>query len=178
MTELRPLDDVLTAASITVRWSLDLGEMRDVYRLMQQHGVEALVGLAIRRTVPGESRKRPATDSRSGPASTARRARRLRRQPRRRPGPAERTVRKAPHERAADHRLVGVRRNARLVGDPRRSARPRPTAVPCPTGRRIHQVRRGNHPVRPTLLAHPPRHWPPLRGKDRRPPQPAAVITP
>ncbi|MEV6681392.1 hypothetical protein AB0N09_31650 [Streptomyces erythrochromogenes] len=55
--ELRPLDDALAAASITVRWSLGLGEMRDVYRLMQQHGVEALVGLAARRTVPGEAPK-------------------------------------------------------------------------------------------------------------------------
>ncbi|MEV6329646.1 hypothetical protein [Streptomyces sp. NPDC051909] len=55
--ELRPLDDALTQASITVRWSLSLGEQRDVYRLMQQHGVEALVGLAARRTVPGEAPK-------------------------------------------------------------------------------------------------------------------------
>ncbi|WP_424861378.1 hypothetical protein [Streptomyces sp. MMS24-I29] len=55
--ELRPLDDALAAASITVRWSLGLGEMRDVYRLTQRHGVEALVGLAARRTVPGEAPK-------------------------------------------------------------------------------------------------------------------------
>ncbi|MGW8764883.1 hypothetical protein ACWGN5_20490 [Streptomyces sp. NPDC055815] len=55
--ELRPLDDALAQASITVRWSLSLGEQRDVYRLMQQHGVEALVGLAARRTVPGEAPK-------------------------------------------------------------------------------------------------------------------------
>lgn len=55
--ELRPLDDALAAASITVRWSLSLSEQRDVYRLMQQHGVEALVGLAARRTVPGEAPK-------------------------------------------------------------------------------------------------------------------------
>jgi hypothetical protein len=55
--ELRPLDDALAKASITVRWSLGLGEQRDVYRLMQQHGVEALVGLAVRRTVPGDAPK-------------------------------------------------------------------------------------------------------------------------
>ncbi|MFJ7902395.1 hypothetical protein ACIQ6V_18195 [Streptomyces sp. NPDC096198] len=55
--ELRPLDDALAAASITVRWSLGLGEQRDVHRLMQQHGAEALVGLAARRTVPGEAPK-------------------------------------------------------------------------------------------------------------------------
>ncbi|MCY0923231.1 hypothetical protein OS965_34705 [Streptomyces sp. H27-G5] len=55
--ELRPLDDALAAASITVRWSLGLGEQRDVNRLMQRHGVEALVGLAARRTVPGEAPK-------------------------------------------------------------------------------------------------------------------------
>ncbi|WP_328969231.1 hypothetical protein [Streptomyces sp. NBC_00239] len=55
--ELRPLDDALAAASITVRWSLGLGEQRDVYRLTQQHGVEALVDLAARRTVPGEAPK-------------------------------------------------------------------------------------------------------------------------
>lgn len=55
--ELHPLDDALAAASIAVRWSLSLGEQRDVYRVMQQHGVEALVGLAARRTVPGEAPK-------------------------------------------------------------------------------------------------------------------------
>ncbi|MFJ6012998.1 hypothetical protein [Streptomyces sp. NPDC092952] len=55
--ELRPLDDALAAASINVRWSLGLGEMRDVYRLTQRHGVEALVGLAARRTVPCEAPK-------------------------------------------------------------------------------------------------------------------------
>ncbi|GGY28101.1 hypothetical protein [Streptomyces xanthochromogenes] len=55
--ELRPLDDALAAALITVRWSLGLGEQRDVYRLTQQHGVEALVDLAARRTVPGEAPK-------------------------------------------------------------------------------------------------------------------------
>jgi hypothetical protein len=55
--ELRPLGDALAAASITVRWSLGLREMRDVYRLTQRHGVEALVGLAARRTVPGEAPK-------------------------------------------------------------------------------------------------------------------------
>ncbi|WP_051778788.1 hypothetical protein [Streptomyces sp. NRRL S-241] len=55
--ELRPLDAALVAASITVRWSLGLGEQRDVYRLVQAHGVEALVGLAARRTTPGEAPK-------------------------------------------------------------------------------------------------------------------------
>ncbi|MFD6986895.1 hypothetical protein ACFWAX_40505 [Streptomyces sp. NPDC059956] len=54
---MRPLDDALAAASVTVRWSLGLGEQRDVYRLTQQHGVEALVDLAARRTVPGEAPK-------------------------------------------------------------------------------------------------------------------------
>ncbi|MGW1489801.1 hypothetical protein [Streptomyces sp. NPDC002402] len=81
--ELRPLDDALAKASITVRWSLGLGEQRDVYRLMQQHGVEALVGLAARRTVPGEAPKaarywlkvwsdldRPATSSPRWPSSS------------------------------------------------------------------------------------------------------------
>ncbi|MFE9253917.1 hypothetical protein [Streptomyces sp. NPDC006879] len=55
--ELRPLDDALAAASITVRWSLGLGEQRDVYRLTQRHGVETLVDLAARRTTPGEAPK-------------------------------------------------------------------------------------------------------------------------
>lgn len=55
--ELRPLDAALVSASITVRWSLGLGEQRDVYRLAQAHGVEALVDLAARRTNPGEAPK-------------------------------------------------------------------------------------------------------------------------
>ncbi|MET9690159.1 hypothetical protein ABZY81_17055 [Streptomyces sp. NPDC006514] len=55
--ELRPLDAALVAASIAVRWSLGLGEQRDVYRLIQAHGVEALVDLAARRTNPGEPPK-------------------------------------------------------------------------------------------------------------------------
>ncbi len=55
--ELRPLDAALVAASIAVRWSLGLGEQRDVYRLVQAHGVEALVDLAARRTTPGEAPK-------------------------------------------------------------------------------------------------------------------------
>ncbi|WP_149184497.1 hypothetical protein [Streptomyces sp. TRM49041] len=55
--ELRPLDAALVAASITVRWSLGLGEQRDVNRLAQAHGVEALVDLAARRTNPGEAPK-------------------------------------------------------------------------------------------------------------------------
>ncbi|MEV0992734.1 hypothetical protein [Streptomyces sp. NPDC049949] len=55
--ELRPLDAALVAASIAVRWSLSLGEQRDVYRLVQAHGVEALVNLAARRTNPGEAPK-------------------------------------------------------------------------------------------------------------------------
>lgn len=55
--ELRPLDTALVAASVTVRWCLGLGEQRDVVRLVQAHGVEALVGLAARRTVSGEAPK-------------------------------------------------------------------------------------------------------------------------
>ncbi|MFC5214290.1 hypothetical protein [Streptomyces coerulescens] len=55
--ELRPLDAALVAASIAVRWSLGLGEQRDVYRLVQAHGVEALVDIAARRTNPGEAPK-------------------------------------------------------------------------------------------------------------------------
>ncbi|MEV6395568.1 hypothetical protein AB0M39_12450 [Streptomyces sp. NPDC051907] len=55
--ELRPLGAALVAASIEVRWSLGLGEQRDVYQLVQAHGVEALVGLAARRSSPGEAPK-------------------------------------------------------------------------------------------------------------------------
>ncbi|MFJ9816180.1 hypothetical protein ACIRU3_13105 [Streptomyces sp. NPDC101151] len=55
--ELHPLDAALAAASITVRWSLGLGEQRDVYRLARAHGVETLVGLAAHRTNPGEAPK-------------------------------------------------------------------------------------------------------------------------
>ncbi|MER7464070.1 hypothetical protein [Streptomyces sp. NPDC097981] len=55
--ELRPLDAALVAASIAVRWSLGLGDQRDVYRLVQAHGVEALVDLTARRTNPGEAPK-------------------------------------------------------------------------------------------------------------------------
>ncbi|MFD9789648.1 hypothetical protein ACFWXK_01730 [Streptomyces sp. NPDC059070] len=55
--ELRPLDAALVAASVTVRWSLGLGEQRDVVRLVQAHGVEALVGLAARRSTPSEAPK-------------------------------------------------------------------------------------------------------------------------
>ncbi|WP_406353216.1 hypothetical protein [Streptomyces sp. NBC_00658] len=55
--ELHPLGDALAAASVAVRWTLGLGEQRDVWRLVQQHGVEALVGLAARRTQPGTEPK-------------------------------------------------------------------------------------------------------------------------
>ncbi|MFD7236439.1 hypothetical protein ACFWAT_14175 [Streptomyces syringium] len=51
--ELHALGDALAAAGVAVRWSLGLGEQRDVYRLVQQHGVEVLVELATRRTTPG-----------------------------------------------------------------------------------------------------------------------------
>ncbi|RZU21720.1 hypothetical protein [Streptomyces sp. BK239] len=55
--ELHPLGDALAAAGIPVRWSLGLGEQRDTYRLVQAHGVEALVELAARRTTPGSEAK-------------------------------------------------------------------------------------------------------------------------
>ncbi|MGW1762776.1 hypothetical protein ACWCQL_01565 [Streptomyces sp. NPDC002073] len=55
--DLRPLDAALARASVSVRWSLGLGEQRDAYRLVQAHGVDALVDLAARRTNPGEAPK-------------------------------------------------------------------------------------------------------------------------
>ncbi|MFD7716197.1 hypothetical protein [Streptomyces sp. NPDC059814] len=55
--ELHPLGDALAAAGVAVRWTLGLGEQRDVWRLVQQHGVEALVELAARRTQPGTEPK-------------------------------------------------------------------------------------------------------------------------
>ncbi|TGB14403.1 hypothetical protein [Streptomyces sp. MZ04] len=55
--ELHPLGDALAAAGVAVRWSLGIGEQRDVRRLVQQHGVEALVELAARRAQPGTEPK-------------------------------------------------------------------------------------------------------------------------
>ncbi|MCQ8829840.1 hypothetical protein [Streptomyces malaysiensis] len=55
--ELRPLGDALAAAGVPVRWMLGLGEQRDVWRLVEQHGVDALVELAARRTPPGTEPK-------------------------------------------------------------------------------------------------------------------------
>ncbi|MGW1162751.1 hypothetical protein ACWD48_32035 [Streptomyces sp. NPDC002519] len=55
--ELAPLDDALAAAGVPVRWSLGLGEQRDVWRLVQTHGVEALVARAAARTTPGAEPK-------------------------------------------------------------------------------------------------------------------------
>ncbi|GGY65502.1 helix-turn-helix domain-containing protein [Streptomyces xanthochromogenes] len=55
--ELHPLGDALAAAGVAVRWTLGLGEQRDAYRLVQAHGVEALVELAGRRTTPGSEAK-------------------------------------------------------------------------------------------------------------------------
>jgi hypothetical protein len=57
LPELRPLADALGAAGVDVRWSLGLGEQRDVWQLAQQHGVEALVDLAARRTACGDGPK-------------------------------------------------------------------------------------------------------------------------
>ncbi|MGW7413411.1 hypothetical protein [Streptomyces sp. NPDC054863] len=55
--ELRSLGDALDASGVAVRWTLGLGEQRDTYRLVQAHGVEALVELAARRTSPGTEAK-------------------------------------------------------------------------------------------------------------------------
>ncbi|MEL3944479.1 hypothetical protein [Streptomyces sp. LNU-CPARS28] len=55
--ELHPLGDALAAAGVAVRWTLGLGEQRDVWQLVKAHGVEALVGLAARRTTPGTEAK-------------------------------------------------------------------------------------------------------------------------
>ncbi|EPH40353.1 hypothetical protein STRAU_6616 [Streptomyces aurantiacus JA 4570] len=57
ISELHPLGAALASAGVAVRWSLGLGEQRDVWRLVQQHGVEALVELAARRTQPGTEPK-------------------------------------------------------------------------------------------------------------------------
>ncbi|MFI0739322.1 hypothetical protein ACH4PU_14715 [Streptomyces sp. NPDC021100] len=55
--QLRPLAAALNAAGVEVRWTLGLGEQRDAYRLVQTHGVAALVELAAHRTVPGDPPK-------------------------------------------------------------------------------------------------------------------------
>lgn len=55
--ELRALDDALGAAGVAVRWSLGLGEQRDLYRLVQEHGAEALVEVAAHRSGPGAAPK-------------------------------------------------------------------------------------------------------------------------
>ncbi|MFD8545034.1 hypothetical protein [Streptomyces sp. NPDC059649] len=55
--QLRPLADALDAASVPVRWSLGLGEQRDVWQLVERHGVERLVELAAHRTTPGDAPK-------------------------------------------------------------------------------------------------------------------------
>jgi hypothetical protein len=55
--ELHPLGDALAIAGVVVRWTLGLGEQRDAWRLVEQHGVEALVELAARRTQPGTEPK-------------------------------------------------------------------------------------------------------------------------
>ncbi|MCT9090606.1 hypothetical protein N4G70_17335 [Streptomyces sp. ASQP_92] len=55
--ELHPLGDALAAAGVAVRWTLGLGEQRDVFQLVKAHGVEALVGLAARRTTLGTEAK-------------------------------------------------------------------------------------------------------------------------
>ena len=55
--QLRPLVDALDAAGVRVRWSLGLGEQRDAYRLVERHGVAALVELAAHRTAPGDAVK-------------------------------------------------------------------------------------------------------------------------
>ncbi|MER5785781.1 hypothetical protein ABT104_29300 [Streptomyces mobaraensis] len=55
--QLRPLAAALDAAGVEVRWTLGLGEQRDAYRLVQTHGVAALVELAAHRTAPGDPPK-------------------------------------------------------------------------------------------------------------------------
>ncbi len=54
---LRPLAAALDAAGVPVRWSLGLGEQRDVWQLVKRHGAEALVELAAHRTAPGDAPK-------------------------------------------------------------------------------------------------------------------------
>ncbi|MFE0189316.1 hypothetical protein [Streptomyces sp. NPDC058989] len=55
--QLRPLVDALDAAGVAVRWSLGLGEQRDVWQLVERHGIAALVDTAAHRTTPGDSPK-------------------------------------------------------------------------------------------------------------------------
>lgn len=55
--QLQPLVDALAAAGVAVRWSLGLGEQRDAHRLVERHGVAALVDLAAHRTAPGDAPK-------------------------------------------------------------------------------------------------------------------------
>ena len=55
--QLRPLADALDAAGVAVHWSLGLGEQRDAHRLVEAHGVAALVELAAHRTAPGDAPK-------------------------------------------------------------------------------------------------------------------------
>jgi hypothetical protein len=55
--QLRPLDAALEAAGVDVRWSLGLGEQRDVWHLANRHGIPALVELAARRTRVGDEPK-------------------------------------------------------------------------------------------------------------------------
>lgn len=50
--ELHPLADALAAAGCAIRWSLGLGEQRDVYRLVQHHGADALAAAVAHRTGP------------------------------------------------------------------------------------------------------------------------------
>lgn len=54
---LRPLAAALNAAGVPVRWSLGLGEQRDVWQLVKRHGATALVELAAHRTAPGDAPK-------------------------------------------------------------------------------------------------------------------------
>ncbi|MFG7946335.1 mucin-2 [Streptomyces cacaoi] len=55
--ELHPLADALADAGCALRWSLGLGEQRDVHRLMKAHGAAALAEVVTRRTAPGEEPK-------------------------------------------------------------------------------------------------------------------------
>lgn len=55
--ELAPLADALADAGCALRWQLGLGEQRDVWRLVQAHGMPTLVDVVTRRTAPGEEPK-------------------------------------------------------------------------------------------------------------------------
>ncbi|MGI5353453.1 mucin-2 [Streptomyces sp. CA-250714] len=55
--ELHPLADALAAAGCGVRWSLGLGEQRDVHQLVKTHGADALAEVVTRRTAPGDDPK-------------------------------------------------------------------------------------------------------------------------